>query len=71
GERADPILILARAAGLSWTAVKHVLKVRPNGSTMAPAALELARESYDKLTTNTALRVLRFWQVRGKSAKAH
>lgn len=71
GERADPILILARAAGLSWTAVKHVLKVRPNSAAMAPATLELARESYDKLTTNTALRVLRFWQVRGKSVKSH
>jgi uncharacterized protein (DUF2336 family) len=70
GERADPILILARAAGLSWTTVKHVLKVRPVNGGQAPSALDLVHESYDKLTTNTALRVLRFWQVRGNSVKA-
>lgn len=68
GERPDPVLILARAAALSWATLQPMLKLRLNGP-MAPAAAEQARESYDKLTASTAQRVLRFWQVRGQTAR--
>jgi uncharacterized protein (DUF2336 family) len=70
GERPDPILILARAAGLGWPTLKAILRIRPGAAGTSAAGLEETRESYDKLTTNTALRVLRFWQVRESSAKA-
>jgi uncharacterized protein (DUF2336 family) len=70
GERPDPILILARSAGLTWPTLRAVLKTRPGASGTSAAGLDETRESYDKLTTNTALRVLRFWQVRESSAKA-
>jgi len=69
GDRPDPMLILARAAGLGWQTVRAILALRPGGDA-GPASLEQTRESYGKLTTNTALRVLRFWQIRESSVAA-
>ena len=63
GERADPVLILSRAAGFSWATVKAVIGARP-GPKPASATIEAARENFDRLTAATALRVVRFWQVR-------
>ena len=70
GDRPDPILILSRAAGLGWPTLRAILKTRTGGTGTSVAGLEETRESYDKLTTNTALRVLRFWQIRESSARA-
>jgi uncharacterized protein (DUF2336 family) len=63
GERADPVLILSRAAGFGWATVKAVIGARP-GPKPASATIEAARENFDRLTAATALRVVRFWQVR-------
>ena len=63
GERADPVLILARAAGFGWTTVKAVLNARP-GAKPSPQTLDLARDNFERLTASTAQRVVRFWQVR-------
>jgi uncharacterized protein (DUF2336 family) len=63
GERADPALILARAAGFGWSTVKAVLNARPSGKP-SPQALDAARENFERLTASTAQRVVRFWQVR-------
>ncbi len=63
GERADPVLILARAAGFSWPTVKAIIGARP-GPKPANSTLQVARENFDRLTVATALRVVRFWQVR-------
>ncbi len=63
GERADPVLILSRAAGFSWPAVKAVIAARP-GLKPSSSTIEAARENFDRLTAATALRVVRFWQVR-------
>ena len=63
GERADPVLILARAAGFGWPTVREIISARPgakpNGDT-----LEAASENFERLTAATAQRVVRFWQVR-------
>lgn len=59
GERAEPVLILARAAGFGWTTVKAVLNARP-GAKPSPQT----RENFERLTATTAQRVVRFWQVR-------
>jgi len=63
GDRADPVLILARAAGFSWPTVREIISARPgakpNGDT-----LETALENFERLTAATAQRVVRFWQVR-------
>jgi len=63
GDRADPVLILARAAGFGWPTVKIVLNARPGGKP-APQTLDVARENFERLTVTTAQRVVRFWQVR-------
>ena len=63
GERADPVLILARAAGFGWPTVREIIGarpgIRPNGDT-----LDAALENFERLTAATAQRVVRFWQVR-------
>jgi uncharacterized protein (DUF2336 family) len=63
GERADPVLILARSAGFGWPTVKAIIGSRPGGKPSAPA-LDAALENFERLTAATALRVVRFWQVR-------
>lgn len=63
GERADPVLILARAVGFGWPTVKTILKARP-GSKPSAQTLDAALENFDRLTATTAQRVVRFWQVR-------
>jgi uncharacterized protein (DUF2336 family) len=63
GERADPVLILARAAGFGWSTVKAVMCARPSGKPSAQM-LDAALENFDRLTAATAQRVVRFWQVR-------
>jgi len=63
GERADPVLILARAAGFGWPTVKAVMNARPSGKPSAQV-LDSAFENFERLTAATAQRVVRFWQVR-------
>ncbi len=63
GERADPVLILARAAGFGWKTVREVMNSRP-GRKPSRETLDAARENFERLTAATALRVVRFWQVR-------
>lgn len=67
GDRPDPVLILARAAGFGWQTVREILAViaRRSGSRVASShALEAAQENFERLTPATAQRVVRFWQVR-------
>lgn len=61
GERPDPVLILARAAGFGWRTVRAIMAARPDGRGQN---LEAARENFERLTMATAQRVVRFWQVR-------
>ncbi len=63
GERADPVLILARSAGFGWDTVREVMNARPGGKPSSQV-LEAAKENFDRLTAATAQRVVRFWQVR-------
>ncbi len=63
GERADPVLILARAAGFGWSTVREVIDARP-GPKASNQVLDAALENFERLTAATAQRVVRFWQVR-------
>jgi uncharacterized protein (DUF2336 family) len=63
GERADPVLILARAAGFGWPTVRAVISSRP-GAKPSTQVLQAAFENFERLTQATAQRVVRFWQVR-------
>ena len=63
GERADPVLILARAAGFGWPTVRDVIGARP-GAKASKEVLDAASDNFERLTAATAQRVVRFWQVR-------
>ncbi len=69
GERADPVLILARAAGFGWRTVRAIMAARPDAKPTGQT-LDTARENYERLTPATAQRVVRFWQVRQCGADA-
>jgi uncharacterized protein (DUF2336 family) len=62
-ERADPVLILARAAGFGWPTVREIIIARP-GPKPSSQTLDAALENFERLTAATAQRVVRFWQVR-------
>jgi uncharacterized protein (DUF2336 family) len=63
GERADPVLILARSANFGWPTVREVISARP-GPKPSGQLLDEAFENFERLTAATAQRVVRFWQVR-------
>jgi len=69
GERADPVLILARAAGFGWPTVREVICARPGGVKPTSEVLDTAFENFERLTAATAQRVVRFWQVRPGSTE--
>lgn len=62
GERPDPVLILARAAGFGWRTVRAIMAARPDPKSNSQI-LEAARDNFERLTVATAQRVVRFWQV--------
>ncbi len=64
GDRPDPVLILCKAAGLSWPTVKAVIAMRPDGAPNSRPGLDAAFANYERLSASTAQRVVRFWQVR-------
>ena len=64
GERPDPVLILCKAAGLTWPAVKAVFLARPDRKGTSSQGLDEAFANYSRLSDSTAQRVVRFWQVR-------
>ncbi|HEY6832060.1 MAG TPA: DUF2336 domain-containing protein [Pseudolabrys sp.] len=63
GERADPVLILARAVGFGWPTVRAVMNAKATGKPSSQV-LDSAFENFERLTAATAQRVVRFWQVR-------
>jgi uncharacterized protein (DUF2336 family) len=64
GDRPDPILILCKAAGYSWTTARAIIMARPGGKGTSSQAVDAAFANFDKLSPSTAQRVVRFWQVR-------
>lgn len=64
GDRPDPVLILCKAAGLTWPTVKAVIMARPATNGTSTQALDSAFANYGRLSASTAQRVTRFWQVR-------
>ena len=64
GDRPDPILILCKAAGYSWTTARSIILSRPSAKGTSAPALDAAFANFEKLSPSTAQRVVRFWQVR-------
>jgi hypothetical protein len=68
GARSQGLLIPCKAAGLKWPTVMAILRNRFAHHTMSDADLALAKEEYLGLSQASAQRVLRFWEVRTKTA---
>jgi uncharacterized protein (DUF2336 family) len=65
----DTTLILAKAAGLSWTTVKFVLLLRTGGHGVSARDLEDALKSYEELSDESAQLAVRFYQRRRRLAE--
>jgi hypothetical protein len=65
GDRPETILILGKAAGLTWTTVKSVLALRRNGQGVSPQTLESCLGTFSRMKTATAREVLDFQRKRG------
>ena len=65
GDRPETILILGKAAGLTWTTVKSVLALRRNGTGVSPQTLESCLGTYSRMKPATAREVLDFQRRRG------
>jgi uncharacterized protein (DUF2336 family) len=69
GPRADLILIPCKSAGLSPAAVEAILCNRLVNRRIDQATLQLAMKDYGKLSSETAERAVRFWQLHDKIEK--
>ena len=63
GERPDPILILCKSAGYSWPTAREILLARLGNRGKSAPSIDAASANFDRLSTSTAKRVVRFWQV--------
>jgi uncharacterized protein (DUF2336 family) len=64
GERPDPVLILCKAADMSWPTVKSVIMSCAQANRTPVQGLDAALGNYERLSVPTAQRVVRFWQVK-------
>jgi uncharacterized protein (DUF2336 family) len=63
----DLALLLVKACDLKWPIAKAILEMRGGEGGLSHAATETARVHFDRLQTDTAKRVVRFYQVRRSS----
>ncbi|MBU6455901.1 MAG: DUF2336 domain-containing protein [Bradyrhizobium sp.] len=62
--RDDGVLVPCKAAGLSWETTSAILGCRYSTGSMGPRELAKANNQFTRMTTESAQRLLRFWQVR-------
>ncbi len=67
--RSSGLLVPCKAAGLKWPTINVILCNRFAHHTMSDADLALAKADFLRLSQASAQRTLRFWQVRGVTAK--
>jgi uncharacterized protein (DUF2336 family) len=60
----DLVLILGKAAGLTWLSARAILQLRCAETGLTQQMIDVARQHFDKLQAATAQRVVRFYQVR-------
>lgn len=60
----DMLLMLARAAGLSWPTTREIFLLRRGPTGMSQQDLDAARRSFEKLRTETAQKVIAFYNER-------
>src|SRR3954467_414439 len=58
--RAEGVMILAKAAGMSWSTVRAIINMRDELFSTDPTDLQTCKATYDRLRPATAQQVLRF-----------
>lgn len=66
----DGVLILCKAAGLGWPAVKAVFSLRADWQPASEAFVRNGYDNYARLSAETAQRVLRFLKARSNLSEA-
>jgi uncharacterized protein (DUF2336 family) len=66
----EMILILAKAAGCSWTTTKAMLTMHAADRGLSKQEIEGALKSYERLTRETARRLVKFYERRSKHSAA-
>jgi uncharacterized protein (DUF2336 family) len=64
GDRPDPILILCKSQNWGWQTVRAIITARPGGKGTSSQGLDAAYSNFERLSSATAQRVMRFWQAR-------
>ncbi len=60
----DFLLLLARAAGLSWPTTREICLMRRGPTGLPQQEIDAARRSFEKLRSDTAQRVIAFYNER-------
>jgi uncharacterized protein (DUF2336 family) len=68
-DRAEAILILAKASGLSWPAVKAMLRMRAGARGISPGEIEQSHEIFLRLNPAIARKVVDFQSKRAQGAR--
>src|SRR6267154_1223558 len=63
GERPDPILILCKSIGWGWPTARAIIGARLGRKANSSQGLDAAYSNFERLTSATAARVIRFWQM--------
>jgi uncharacterized protein (DUF2336 family) len=69
GERPDPILILCKSVGWGWPTARAIIGARLGRKANSSQGLDAAYSNFERLTSATAARVIRFWQMGPLSAR--
>jgi uncharacterized protein (DUF2336 family) len=64
--RAEGVMILAKVAGLSWSTVSTIIKLRDELSGGEPTDIAACKATYERLRTSTAQQVMRFHRMQQK-----
>ena len=64
--RAEGVMILAKVAGLSWSTVTTVIRMRDEISGGEPTDLAACKATYERLRSSTAQQVIRFHRMQQK-----
>ena len=62
-ERADPILVLCKAAGLTWPTARAIVRLRNNGRSMSSHSIESTCRKFERMSVSAAQFVVRSWQA--------
>lgn len=70
-DRAETILIMAKAGGISWPTAKAILRMRAGARGISPGEIEQSHEIFLRLKPAIARKVIEFQRKRSQGARFH